>query len=127
MNHREGYIALMSAIIVSVMLMAVLITLNLGGYFGRFNVLNSELKQRSFSLADGCASAAVLNLAQDPSYAGSTTLAIASDTCTIFAIASGTGVIETQGIYQHAYTNLKLTVDTTTMAVTSFQEIPTIP
>lgn len=127
MRKREGYIALMSAIIISVILMGLLTTLSLGGFFGRFNVLKSEFKNRSFALAQGCAEAAFLNLTENPGYTGSSTLAVASDTCIIFNIPLGSGVIKTQGIFQHAYTNLKLTVATNTMTIVSFEEVPVLP
>ncbi len=129
MKQQDGYIALMAAIVVSAVLMAVLITLNLSGFFGRFNVLNSEFKARSFSLAEGCADAAILKLASDDTYAGNETLTVGSSTCKVFpvTVSGGSAVIKTQAVFQNSYTDLKVTVETSTMRITSFEEVPTLP
>jgi len=126
---RGGYIALMSAIIIAVVLMGLMTTLSLSGFFGRFNILYSEFKERSFAAAEGCANAALIKLGADAAYPGNEDLKFGTDTCHVFPLeTSGSRkVIKAQGVFQNAYSNLKVTVDPATLAVESFQEVATLP
>lgn len=62
-NNPRGFIALFSVIIISFMLIIVAVTLSLSGFSGRFNVFDSESKERSNSLADACIESARLAIA----------------------------------------------------------------
>src|ERR1044072_7315133 len=89
MNPQGGYIALMSALIISVILIGFLTTLSLGGFFGRFNVLNSEFKERSAAVAEGCANAAISRMGGDVTYAGNEDLVFGGNTCHVFPLEAG--------------------------------------
>lgn len=121
-----GFIALMSAIIVSAVILVVTVTLSYSSFFTRYNLLDSEFKERSGALAEGCVDAALLKLAGDPSYSGNETANIGSETCQIrLILISGTNkIIETRASFQNAFTNLRVTVDQNTLAVISWIEIP---
>jgi hypothetical protein len=64
----RGFIALMSVIILSAMLLGLVSTANTAGFFARFNALNAEYKQVAFGLAESCANVALLSLAQNYAY-----------------------------------------------------------
>ncbi|OGY98056.1 MAG: hypothetical protein A2855_00945 [Candidatus Liptonbacteria bacterium RIFCSPHIGHO2_01_FULL_57_28] len=130
MNSRGGYIALMSAIIIAVVLMGLLTTLSFSGFFGRFNILYSEFKEYGLAVTEGCANAVMIELGRDPSYTGDETLTFGEDTCQVFLIdppVSGEQIIQVQVIHQDTYSNLEVTVNPTTLAVVAFEEVPNLP
>lgn len=63
-HTQRGFIALFSVVIVSFILLLITVTLNFSSLFGRFNILDSEFKERSVNLASACVSVARLNIAQ---------------------------------------------------------------
>lgn len=67
-NPNNGFIALMSAVIISAVLLLVVISGGLTGFFSRSNVLDSELKSRSRAVADACLEQALLLIANNPAY-----------------------------------------------------------
>ena len=123
---NKGYIALMSAIVVSAILLVVTVTLSYTAFFARYNIIDNEYKERSVTLAESCVDMALLKLPNDPGYTGSSTVVIGSDSCTIRPLyASGSQIIiETRAGFQNAYTNLRIAATPATLAVTSWQEIP---
>lgn len=122
----RGFIALISAIIISTVLITATVTGSLTGFYTRSNILDLEFKVRSDALAAACADVLLYKLGADSSYAGGTlNYPVGSDMCNIFAIANpgvSPRVFKVQGIYQHAYTNLQITVDIDTFSITSWQE-----
>ncbi len=125
---KPGYVALISAVIISVILMAIVFTLSFTGYFGRFNVLESEFKERGAGLAEACADRALLKLANNPSYTGNETLSIEGNLCTIQPIQSSppNKIIKTQAVFHDSYTNLRVTVDAATLVIASWEELPSL-
>ena len=125
-HGQEGYIALISAIIISSILLVVTVTLSYTAFFARYNILDSEYKERSASLAEACADVALLKLANNSGYAGNVAVAIGTDFCSIrLLFSSGTQtIVDTQASFQNAYTNLRLGVATSTLTVMSWEEIP---
>jgi hypothetical protein len=126
-TEPRGFIALMSAIIISAILLTATISGSLSGFYTRFNILDSEFKQRSSALADACVDVLLSKLVADSTYAGpSTNYPVGSDTCSIFASTNPTGSprnFKVQGKYQNSYTNLQVAVDVSTLVVTSWQEV----
>jgi hypothetical protein len=116
----------MSAIVISAILITATVTGSLSSFYTRFNILDSEFKNHSSVLADACADVLLFKLGTDSSYAGPTlNYPVGSDTCNIFAASNPSGsprVFKVQGIYQHSYTNLQITVDVDTLVVTAWQE-----
>ena len=128
-DPRGGFIALMSSIIIAVVLMGLVTTLSFSGFLGRFNVLNSEYKERSYAVAEGCANMAIINLGADPGYAGDATTTIGNGTCHIFPVTltGSQATVAVQGVSKTSYTNLVLNVDTDTLITSNFREVPTLP
>lgn len=79
---QEGYLALMSSIIIAGVLMAAVFSLSFKSFMTRFNILDAEYKKRSFSYAEACADTAVLKVIENNSYAGETIL-FGSEECVI--------------------------------------------
>lgn len=128
MRHDSGFIALMSSIIFSVILLLIAVTLSFISFSGRFNILDSEMKERSSALADACVDTGLLKLANDSNYPGNETVIVSgSDTCTIDQVA--TPGIDPQTFVIHAdyknyITNLRIIVDLSDTSIISWEETP---
>ena len=113
---NSGFAALMSTIIISATLLLIAVSLSNVSFYGRSNILDSELKERSFALAEGCVDAAILNLLQSVDYAGD--VAIGSDKCTIQSVSgSNEKTITTYADYRNYITKLEVKVDSDMMSI----------
>ena len=135
-NYRiklnNGFIALMSVVIISVLLLGITLTISLTGFFGRFNILDSESKERSVALAEACGDTAILNFTNDHSYdvsfASPETVTVSgSDQCKIMMFkndtpTTGKALIKTQAFINKAYTNIKIQINTSDMTIDSWEE-----
>jgi len=123
----NGYIAITSAIIVTIIVVSVILTTSSIGYFGRFNVLGTLFKEEGNAFANACADTALLNLALDIDYAGNETITVASSTCTIMAIETNGDekTIKTQAVENDRTSNLKVILDTTNFTIVSWDEVVT--
>lgn len=124
--NQSGYIALVSSIIISILLMAVTFAVSSGNFSARFNVLNAEFKERGLALAEACADTALLKLAQNPSYPGNENIFVGNDQCSILAVETlwEQKIIKTKAIFQSSVTNLKITVQASDLSVISWEEVP---
>lgn len=117
----------MSAIIISSILMVIVIGGNLTTLFTRFNILDSELKERSEALADSCIDSLLLEIANDQTYAGPKTVTVeGASTCQIQAATNPTGnprIFPIRASFQNSYTDIFVTVDIDTLALTSIKEV----
>lgn len=128
-RHEEGFVALMSAIVLSAVLIAVTVALNQAGFFARSALLDSEYKERSAALAEACANVALLKLAADPAYAGGETLVLQSDSCRIRPTRinspiAGENTIETSAVFQEASTTLRIAARSSDFSIVSWDEVP---
>ena len=128
-KKQSGYIALMSAIIISALLLLLAVTVSLTGFLSRSNELDAEYKQRSLNLAQGCAQVALLHLAQDPTNTTVSDVNIGDDKCSIISIqpntpASGQTTIQTKAEFQTAVTNLRFIINSSNLSIISLQELP---
>jgi hypothetical protein len=122
----RGFIALMSAVILSAVLLVVVLAASYSGFVARFAVLDAEYKERSSALVDACADIILLRLGNDSSYVGPETVTVSGSTCQILGvIQQGTNpeVFKLQAEFQNAYTNALVGVDTNTISISSWQEI----
>jgi len=126
-NLRRGFIALVSVIIISFILVTGAIGLNFTGFYSRFNVLDSETKERVNALARGCAEKARLELAMDINFIGKKVVNVNSHDCE-YAVFSG-GKINTKSKIGNIYTYYELYVDLNTpeIVIISFEELPILP
>ncbi len=67
-HNQQGFIALVSAVIISVVLLTLVVGTGGRGFSSRFNILNSELKAMGSGLAEACVETARLKLAENPGY-----------------------------------------------------------
>lgn len=124
----RGFIALMSAIIISSILLLVAVGGSLTGFYTRTNIVDTELKERSLAAADSCVDRALVALAQDQQYAGKKTHVLNGlDRCTISTLFnSGTHIDFTVQATSSAMavTNLKISYSTSTVSVLEWLEVP---
>ncbi len=126
-QKNKGFIALMSSVIMSVILILIIVNTSLTGFNNRFNILDSEIKEMSSALADSCIDILLLGLAQNPAYSGNVNVPVGSNSCSInLRTTSGGNIIfKTRGIFNNSYTNLKVTVNGTNFSIVSVEETPT--
>ena len=132
-SYQGGYIALISAVIISSLLLIITFTVNFSNFFARFNILDSEYKKVSTGLAEGCADTAILELSKDNAWqpnGGTGDLLVSIDDksckiCEVENVGSPT-IIRTRAVHQKAYTNLEVTVTAngSTITVDSWLETP---
>ncbi|PJE50772.1 MAG: hypothetical protein COV29_03520 [Candidatus Yanofskybacteria bacterium CG10_big_fil_rev_8_21_14_0_10_36_16] len=124
-KNNSGFIAITSAIVISALLMAIMFALSFRGFFGRFDILDSEYKERSAGLAEACAENAMLRLVQDINYVGDEIFSIGVDSCRVRPIltAGSEKKIETTASVQNAVTNIEVIVDDGDISVVSWQEV----
>ncbi|MDD4988822.1 MAG: hypothetical protein PHV42_00135 [Candidatus Pacebacteria bacterium] len=126
-KNSGGFIALVSVILISAVLLAILLSLNMSSFFTRFNILDSENKKRSEFLAEVCLDTARMNLLEDKTYSGGETIFQGEDSCKICPIGFSVGTIhlETRAVVSSSHTNLKALLNSSNMSILSFEELPT--
>ena len=129
MKNQRGYLALLSAIMISAVLIIISISISTTSFFSRFNVADTEYKKRSKALAEACIDQGLLKYALDPGYTGNNEVVnVGSDTCKVVSVASfGSNVIvQAKGEFQKAVTNIRVEVDSGSFALVSWEEIPNL-
>lgn len=136
-KSERGYIALVSVLIISLVLLTLAVSVSLTGFYARSNILNSEIKEQSMALAESCVSKAVADVAIGNPTTGAVQFSTNPYTgdayeCTILSITpdspnTGETTIETQGVFYDSYTNLVVTIDSDNQSVLEWREVPTLP
>lgn len=137
LNPQNGYIALTSVIIISLLLITITAVLSSANYFSRSNILESEFKERSSNLAEGCLNYALARIAGNPGYlptADDHSVLIGYGTCNVVSVlqnlpTNGQTSIISQGIFpkalpQQSRTNLKVVINAANLSIVSWEEIP---
>src|SRR5512146_2551685 len=75
---KSGYVALLSALIISAVVIVIILTLGQGTYLHRINIADAHYKTKSRALAEACVETALLDLTTNPNYAGNETINVAS-------------------------------------------------
>jgi hypothetical protein len=125
-NSEKGFIAIISAIIISGILMLVVASSGLSGIYSRSNTLDTELKERADAAADACVDEALLQLAQNSSYTGGIMTTNSLDQCRIGKVTtSGSNYqFEVQATSSNmAVTNLLIWADTGDLTIKRWLEI----
>lgn len=129
LNKKRGFIALVSVIIISFVLLITAVTLSLTGFFVRFNIFDSENKERSNALADACIESARLALAADTSYSGNDKVITinVSEKCEYDANLGGSEEIIAHACTNgaHTYYRAIVDVDLPDIPIVIFEELPT--
>ncbi len=130
----SGFVALMTAIALSIILITITVALNQNGFLTRSEILDAEYKDTSSALAEACADTALLKLTADPSYPGNEpAIAVGADTCAIGSVVLSGGqiTIHTSAVFpsaavtsQGVVTKLQIVVNATDLSVVSWDEIP---
>ena len=125
MKYNRGFIALLSALIISAVLLVTVVTGSLSGFYERSNILDGELKSRSVDAADACADQAMLLITSDASYTGTLTTTLNSlDSCRVVVSGASPKSIRVQATSSSAITNLQISYNPVTDTVISWKEIP---
>lgn len=121
----SGYIAIVTAIIISVLVVVMAFTISLNSFIGRANILDSNFKEVSRALSEACFEDARLKLAQNSSYSGNEVINIGSNSCNILSVSPNGSqyVINTQAQYQDSYTDLIFTVNSSDLSLAGWQEV----
>ncbi|MDR3643432.1 MAG: hypothetical protein P4L74_07480 [Candidatus Doudnabacteria bacterium] len=129
---QSGFIALISVIIISALLLAVTAALSTANYFARFNILEDEFKHHSNALAEACINFARGQVADNQGYVVVTpvSVAVGTDVCRIVSVSAfgGQTTINTQGIYPNggpdrSYTNLTVVLNSD-LTIYTWRETP---
>lgn len=130
-KNQKGFIALISAIMLSLILLGLTLRVSSGNFSARANSLHAEFKAQSSALARSCSQSALLTLSHEYWYIpeiGGDEITVAEETCTIQTITheAENGVthkknvtIITTASYKGAYTTLQTDVLMTNPAFTS--------
>lgn len=123
-NKEEGYIAVISAIIITAIITVIALVFSSSNFMGRFDTLKIETKDVSRKVAEGCLEYAKLKLAGG-SYGGNETVAVGDYSCQILAITTQgqNTIIRSQTTINNETTKLLFTVLTSNLATVSLEEI----
>lgn len=123
---NSGYLAVTTAIIISLIMLLVASTLSSSSLFSRLSDLDSFNKKESYYLSRSCLDYALLKMAVGV-YSGNETVPIGAKECAILAIeTSGSNKIlkaKGQSTNGNVITNLKLTVNSLDLSTVSFEEV----
>lgn len=125
-RRESGFIALVSALIISAILLLVAGSVGFSSFYSRFNILDAEFKEGSRVLADACTDELLLLIANDPLYRGSLVLSLGEGKCTI-SPAGFLGIhpaFAIESSYREAFTNRLISINISTVAVESLEELP---
>lgn len=123
-----GFVALISTVLLSAMLLLIVLTLSTSSFFARYGILSTEFKERSFGSAEACADIGLLMIANKEFLTSSTTLTVTGiGNCTISPIppTGNPRIFYSKSNINGFITNLKISVDPSTLSVISWEEIGT--
>lgn len=126
LNTRSGYIAVVSATIISVLLLSIVAALSLSTYFTRFNIFDSFSKERGRALAESCADIALLRFRESASYVGNETIPIDDDAeCNIETLVTNNNetTLYTSAHVDDARTRMKIVVSGVPATLMSWEEV----
>lgn len=82
-DNKNGYIALISVIIIGFIILSLLISLTFISVSQQKSMIIQNQALRSYYLADACAHYAVVKLQENINYSGNESVAINSDSCAV--------------------------------------------
>ena len=131
-QKNTGFMALISAIIISVLLITLGVTSSMTSFFARYDIANAEYKERSTALAEACADLALSKLAIDSTYSpavGGDIETVDTDRCTIISISTNSGLytITTKANFPAtppaSYATIEIKANTSNLSLISWREI----
>ena len=125
-NLNRGFAALITAIILSLILIVVAIVMSQSGFLSRQILSESENKEKSAALAEACADNAILFTINNPLYAGGPPpIIIDGEQCEIYSVTHTPPIftIKTRAEVKETVTKLKIIVDDSNFTVESWEEV----
>ncbi len=126
--ENNGFIALISVVLISAIMMLIAITLSISSFSQRNNILALEFKERSLTNAEACADEGLLMIANGNSGIATSTINLTSeDFCELGPVpqSGNPRVFYTKANFRNYVTNLKISADPVTLTVISWEEIAT--
>ena len=127
LKTQKGFIALISILIISAVLLATTISLGQFGIASRYFILHLEQKAVSEKLADGCVHIERIKVFNDPFYEVDTPLSypIGDEACTVFDVSAdgNESTLEVGAQTGDAVTNLQVVVNNETGDFVSWTEV----
>jgi hypothetical protein len=122
---KSGYVALMSALIISAVIILIVTVIGQVSFLGRSSIADVHFKEKSRALAEGCVNEALLKLSSSSSYAGNETINVASDTCKILSVAASSSgrIISTQAQFHNSFTNYRVTIASSAVSILGWEEV----
>jgi hypothetical protein len=123
-RNKQGYIAVVSAIIITSIVIVIALVFSSGNFLGRFDSQGLEMKEISREVARGCLEYAKLKLAQG-GYSGNELKTIGNYSCRILSIESGSNsyVVKATSTVGNKETKLKLKVSNSDLKTISLEEV----
>lgn len=139
-NNQDGFVALISSIIIGAVLVAITFALGFSSFITRVNILDVEFKEKSIGLAEACVDTAIILLQGDsgyvPAVGAGDLIPVGSDSCYIRSVTGGSWpkTIRVQAKYpptsnKSSYTNLEVVVSKpgNEVVVNSWEELAVMP
>jgi len=122
-KNEKGYIALVTAIIITVIITLVSFVSSNLSFLGRFDTQFLEFKDQSRALAQSCLDHVKLKSAIG-FYAGNETITVGTYTCQILPVqTSGSSrIVQVRGTVNNVTTNLEMRMISSTLVTTSVEE-----
>jgi predicted PurR-regulated permease PerM len=120
MHSSPGYIALITIVIVSFLLMALVFSVSSSGFFAQSTTTINYLSAATDELADSCLNIGILKLVESRNYTGNETVTVGAGQCTLLPIlVNGTQkTIRATATTQGTVTNALVTLETTSSPFT---------
>ena len=126
-TNENGFIALISILILSAVLLVTTLSLAQFGIANRFFILDLEQKAASENIAEACIHIARIKAYNDPTYTITTPVSIniAGGSCAIFSVSvSGVNTtIKTRATSGNSTTNLLVVVNNTDGSFVSWEQV----
>lgn len=120
-NTKQGFVALITSVVISAVLLLIATNLSLTGFYARSNLLDFELKEISFHLAEACVDTAILKIINNSAYSPADEIVtIEGNDCVIESVASN--IIKTKADYRNYITNLEVEINPSDMSITRLEE-----
>lgn len=127
MKNSRGFIALISILILSVVMLAAVVSLAQFGVTTRYALLDLERKAETESLALACVELVRIAVVNNPNFTAtnlSVDVGTTTKRCLIESVASG--VVRASATSGTAKTNIRATLNTTSGNVTRLEELATM-
>ncbi len=82
-NKKNGYIALISLIIIGAIVLLIILAITFSGLTQKLNMIEGNHAVRAYYLANACGNYALLKLQQDENYGGNENLVLDGQSCQI--------------------------------------------